>query len=544
MVKLKSLQQTWLKARPEQSSALKPEELIKFPSGGELAILDANIFEDKGGHFKVLFTPPITITLKGVEAKWSEGYIYGSHWSGISATFAAKAAAGNKYSPAGSSIILQPAPLFIQSDNKDWNDDGSASSLRYGGVQCGLTSASMLLASIWPNAKVKQLAAEAEDNQFENWVAGQFKRLGQPSTSMEGHVAVLKALGIKSTARRDATIADLKQALHKHPVISGLSYSSAGHFVCAVGVSDKAGDLPEKWPVGAVDTLVSYPQDIPGPGVIINDPYGQRDYSGSGNNWIDIARKKNDTFGLHNLLSNSELERFWTDGGEESGWAVFVDPSTPNAGNQPANPVVLGRATTAPPAATGSYCVDRATLRKCIAAVAADCVSAAEIDGITDALIANGAKFNVGTKLQVCHFLGQVAHESGAFMYTEEIGDYDYFESNYGIAVRDDLGNEVEGDGAKYSGKGLIMTTGLGNYKKLAAKMNNPAIVSNPELLAKYPLALIAGLSWWQDNKMVEADRGVSEADILAVTKVVNGGTNGIDDRIDKTLAVAKILGL
>lgn len=339
MVKLKSLQDTWLKTRPDQSSTLKPADLIKFPAGRELAIADGNIFEDKGGHFKVVFQPPITITLKGIDARWTEGYIYGSHWQGISAAFANKTATQTRFSPAGSSIILQPAPLFVQNDNKDWGDDGSASNLRYGAVQCGLTSASMLIASIWPNAKVKQLASESEGGQFENWVAGQFKRLGQPSTSMEGHVAVLATLGIKSFATRSATIGDLKQALHKHPVILGTAYKSSGHFVTAVGVADKPGDLPDKWPVGKIDNAIAYPQDADQAGVLINDPYGQRDYSGSGNQWINIAQNMTDTFGLHNVLSNSILERFWVDGGEESGWAVFVDPSTPNAGNRAEKPV-------------------------------------------------------------------------------------------------------------------------------------------------------------------------------------------------------------
>jgi putative chitinase len=625
MVKLKSLQQTWLKARPDQSSSLKPEELIKFPSGGELAILDGNIFEDKGGHFKVLFTPPITITLKGVEAKWSEGYIYGSHWEGISAAYKAKAASSSLYSPAGSSIILQPTPLFIQCDNKDWNDYGSASSLRYGAVQCGLTSVAMLVATLWPNAKVKQLASETESGQFEDWIAGQFKRLGEASTAMESHVAVLKALGIKSTARRNATISDLKQALHKHPVVCGLSYSQSGHFICASGVADKAGDLPDKWPVGNIDKLVSYPQDISGAGVIINDPYGQRDYSGSGNNWVNIAYEKTDTYGLHNLLTNSDLDRFWVDGGEETGWAVFVDPSTPNAGNQVEQPIAVpnpqaaqpvtkaaglpsinvtqetwlktepidssklsdsqklkikpgtlictvigsqaGHARvkmpdgslryifnkhfsgqeaecklSAPVGKTGNFCIDHATLVKAIGAVAADSIPDSEIEMIACALEKYGPDFGVNSKLQVCHLLGQAAHESSGFLFLEEIGDDDYFNSNYDF--RDDLGNIYAGDGALFCGRGIIQLTGRNWYKKFSEEMRDPEILSKPSKVGQYPLALGSALFWWKRNKMVEADKGVSESDIITVSRIVNGGDNGRECRIEKTTKVAKILGL
>jgi hypothetical protein len=343
---------TFIKIRPEplDKGKFEPHELIQLPHGYTMRVDERTIVEDKGGHLLIEFRLTVEVAAgprKGERITWTKGYIYGSHWKGISAAYAEKAAVQTRFSPAGSSIVLQPAPLLIQNDNKDWGDDGSASNLRYGAVQCGLTSAAMLIASIWPNAKVAQLAGESEGGQFENWVAGQFKRIGAESTSMEGHVAVLAALGIKSVARRDATIGDLKQALHQHPVIMGTAYKASGHFVCGVGVADKPGDLPDKWPVGRIDTPIAYPQDADQAGVIINCPYGHRDFSGSGNNWFDIAQNMTDTFGLHNVVTNSILERFWVDGGEESGWAVFVDPATPNAGNRSEKPVELS--STLPP---------------------------------------------------------------------------------------------------------------------------------------------------------------------------------------------------
>jgi putative chitinase len=522
MARLKATQNTWLKAKPEQSSSLKPAELIKFPLGRELAIADGNIFEDKGGHFKVVFSPPITITLKGVDSKWAEGYIYGSHWEGISAAYKAKAETITRFSGPGSSIILQPAPLLIQNDNKDWSDDGSASNLRYGAVQCGLTSAAMLIASIWPNAKVKQLASEAEGGQFENWVAGQFKRLGVPSTSMEGHVAVLKALGIKSVARRDATIGDLKQAIHKHPVIMGCAYRVSGHFVCAVGVADKPGDLPEKWPVGKIDNLIPHPQDADQAGVIINCPYGKRDWSGSGNNWINIAKKMTDTFGLHNVMTNSILERFWVDGGEESGWAVFVDPSTPNAGNQTEKPVQLKSATP-----------KSDSIAKAIRAMAHPELPEQEVLDLIKACGEWLPKFGITTRERIIHFFAQCAHESMGFYWLQEQGDEAYFTENY--EGREDLGNTQPGDGAKFSGKGLIQVTGRANHTNVAKKTGIDC-VNNPKLLAVYPGALAGSLVWWDDNGMnALCDQGLDDADVIAVTKRINGGTNGLNDRLNRT---------
>jgi putative chitinase len=198
-----------------------------------------------------------------------------------------------------------------------------------------------------------------------------------------------------------------------------------------------------------------------------------------------------------------------------------------------------------PVSKTGNFCIDHATLIKAIGAVAADSIPDSEIEMIACALEKYGPDFGVNSKLQVCHLIPQLAHESSGFRYTEEIGDFDYFESNYGIAVRDDLGNEVYGDGAKYCGRGLICVTGLHNYKKLAAKMKNPLIVSTPEIVSEYPLAMVSALSWWEDNDMrIESERGVSEADMIAVTKVINGGTMGLEERIRYTHKVAKILGL
>jgi N-acetylmuramidase len=334
---------TFIKVRPEPLSTGKfaPYELIQLPHGYTMRVDERTIVEDKGGHLLIEFrltVQPKSGPRAGEKITWTKGYICGSHWKGISKAFQAKAAPVTRFSEAGSSIILQPTPCFQQCNNKDWADDGSVSNLRYGAVQCGLTSAAMLIATIWPNAKVAQLAAEA-GGQFEDWVAGQFKRLGRQSISMDDHVAVLAALGIKSYATRSATIGQLKQALHKHPAILGMAYKTDGHFSTAVGVADKPGDLPDKWPVGKIDTSIAYPQDADEAGVIQICPYGHRDYSGSGNNWFNISQKITDTFGLHRVLNNSVLERFWVDGGEESGWAVFLDPSTPNAGNRAEKPV-------------------------------------------------------------------------------------------------------------------------------------------------------------------------------------------------------------
>jgi putative chitinase len=514
---------TYVKVRPDQAANLKPHELIKFAPGKALLIADNNIFEDKGGHFKVLFKPAVTFTLKGVDTQWTEGYIYGSHWSGISAVFKAKTEAASRFSAAGSSIVLQPTPLLIQNDN-------AAYGRFYGGNTCGQTSLSMMLATIWPNAKVKQLADAAEGGQFENWVGKIFQKIGAESTSMEGHVAVLKELGIKATARRDATIADLKQALHKHPVVQGYAYKVSGHFCCAVGVADAPGDLPEKWPVGKIDQLIAYPQDIDKAGVIFNCPYGHRDFSGSGNNWFDIAQNMTDAFGLHNVATNDILNRFWVDGGEESGWAVFVDPSTPNAGNDKEPPVQL--AATAKPAAAASTPKSEA-IGKAIKAMAHPDLPSLEINQLIAACSEWLPKYEITTRARLIHFFATVAHESGGFYWLKEQGDEAYFSENY--EWRDDLGNNQAGDGAKFAGRGLVQVTGRSNYVKVA-KATGMDCLNNPSILAEYPGALIGSLVWWKENDMnALCDKGLDDEDVKAVCKRVNGGTKGLNDRLNRS---------
>jgi putative chitinase len=191
---------------------------------------------------------------------------------------------------------------------------------------------------------------------------------------------------------------------------------------------------------------------------------------------------------------------------------------------------------------TGNFCIDHATLVKAIGAVAADSIPDSEIEMIACALEKYGPDFGVNSKLQACHLLGQAAHESAGFVFLEEIGDDDYFNSNYDF--RDDLGNIYAGDGALFCGRGIIQLTGRNWYKRFSEEMKDPEILSKPSKVGEYPLALGSALFWWKRNEMVEADRGVSESDIVAVTKIVNGGTHGLVDRIEKTLKLAKILGI
>jgi putative chitinase len=119
------------------------------------------------------------------------------------------------------------------------------------------------------------------------------------------------------------------------------------------------------------------------------------------------------------------------------------------------------------------------------------------------------------------------------FYWLEEQGNHAYFTENY--EGRSDLGNTQPGDGAKFSGHGLIQVTGRANHTNVAKKTGIDC-VNNPKLLAQYPGALAGSLVWWQDNDMnTLCDGGLDDADVISVTKRINGGTNGLNDRLNRT---------
>ena len=93
---------------------------------------------------------------------------------------------------------------------------------------------------------------------------------------------------------------------------------------------------------------------------------------------------------------------------------------------------------------------------------------------------------------------------------------------------REDLGNVNAGDGPKYKGAGYLQTSGRYNYSRLAEYLNDPKVMDGCEYVAKrYPFTA-AGF-WWMDNEMnALCDQLPS---VETVTRRVNGGLNGIEDR-------------
>ena len=93
-------------------------------------------------------------------------------------------------------------------------------------------------------------------------------------------------------------------------------------------------------------------------------------------------------------------------------------------------------------------------------------------------------------------------------------------------------GDENSGDGYKYSGKGYIQLTGKSNYTILN-KLITENIVEKPNLVAtKYPM--MSAAFFFNNNLWTMCDKGATTDVVTMVTKRVNGGTNGLKDRIEK----------
>ncbi len=136
--------------------------------------------------------------------------------------------------------------------------------------------------------------------------------------------------------------------------------------------------------------------------------------------------------------------------------------------------------------------------------------------------------------MRVAHFMAQLHHESGGFNYLKELGNNAYFKKYEG---RKDLGNIFAGDGLKYKGRGFIQITGRANYTELSKDLKID-FVNNPELLEQEANAIISALWFWNKKKL---NTFADEDNLSTITKRINGGFNGIEDR-KKLLANYKSL--
>jgi putative chitinase len=176
--------------------------------------------------------------------------------------------------------------------------------------------------------------------------------------------------------------------------------------------------------------------------------------------------------------------------------------------------------------------------------------------------------YNINTPQRIAAFIAQCAHESGNFMVLKENLNYraatlrkifpKYFPTdamaneyankpnkqeaiaNLVYANRMGNGPPESGDGWRYAGKGLIQLTGKSNYTWFAASLQI-SVEDASEYLLTFEGAAQSACWFWETNNLNQwADKG----DIVTLTKRINGGTIGLDDRIKHYEHALHVLGV
>lgn len=143
-------------------------------------------------------------------------------------------------------------------------------------------------------------------------------------------------------------------------------------------------------------------------------------------------------------------------------------------------------------------------------------------------------RFEINTPPRIQMFIAQICHESGNLKWMKELASGSAYEG------RRDLGNTKAGWGKLYRGAGVIQLTGRSNYEAFAKFVDDPKVI---ELGCDYVSRVFpftsAGFFWMRNHLNDVIDQG---GDIYRVTRIVNGGLNGISDRISHYNRVCRII--
>lgn len=173
-------------------------------------------------------------------------------------------------------------------------------------------------------------------------------------------------------------------------------------------------------------------------------------------------------------------------------------------------------------------------------------------------------KYEINTPVRQAAFIGQCGHESNSFKVLQENLNYSakglvatwpsrFHDVEYAAEYerkperiankvyggRADLGNTEDGDGWRFSGKGLIQLTGRNNFKTCGDALGVD-LISNPELLLE-PMWACLSAGWFWNKRGLNAL--ADNEDWNTITKRINGGIHGLQDRIDQTHKAMDILG-
>lgn len=154
------------------------------------------------------------------------------------------------------------------------------------------------------------------------------------------------------------------------------------------------------------------------------------------------------------------------------------------------------------------------------------------------------ALYAIDSPLRAAHFLAQVGHESLSLTFTRELWGPTPAQQRYepgtvnSLAPR--LGNTQPGDGQRYLGRGFIQITGRSNYAQVSKALGHD-FVANPADLQADAWPVVSACWFWNSRSLnVNADAD----DLLGVTRAINGGTNGLDDRRARLVKAKQAFGI
>ena len=134
------------------------------------------------------------------------------------------------------------------------------------------------------------------------------------------------------------------------------------------------------------------------------------------------------------------------------------------------------------------------------------------------------AEGDITTPRRIAAFMAQIAHESGGFQHLRELGSRAYFARYEG---RKSLGNTKPGDGVRFLGRGYIQITGRYNYKQAGDALDQP-LLDNPALAEQPEIAARIAVWFWSVRDLNDL---ADDLKFNSLTKKINGGLNGIDQR-------------
>ena len=173
-------------------------------------------------------------------------------------------------------------------------------------------------------------------------------------------------------------------------------------------------------------------------------------------------------------------------------------------------------------------------------------------------------KYNISSINEQSAFIGQCMHESGSFKTLQENLNYSakalmatwpsrfpdidtaekYERQPLKIASKvyaGRMGNTEDGDAAKYIGRGLIQLTGKENYANCGNSIGAD-LIGNPALLMEPKYACLSAGWFWNKKNLNSLCEPLSDENIKEMTRRINGGTHGLDDRMAKIRMVSAIL--